>query len=102
MTNRFGHIQELVFLRGQLRKFPNQTDRLVKESIILSLPRQYRQVYDWIAARQPITSAMVAEAFGINQNHASTLLKELHEFGLLKREQKIDGNGRTFWYAQVE
>lgn len=103
MPNRFGHIQRLVSLRETLRKFPDETDLQLKRAIVEALPDQYRKVYDWIGSQYGMTtSAAVMRAWGLNQNHASTLLKELHGFGLLKREQKIDSNGRTYYYTWAD
>jgi predicted transcriptional regulator len=104
MTKRFAHVQELVFLREQVRKFPEQTDRLIKESILYTLPRSYVRLYEWIrqGVFHPVTSAAVAKAWDIKQNHASSMLNELWQFGLLERTERIDESGKRFVYKAAE
>jgi hypothetical protein len=102
MANRFAHVQKLVQIRRDIQAFPDNADRILFTAIVRALPKQYHQVYDWIGAcYQPVTSGAVAKAWDLKQNHASTLLKELHDFGLLKRTERIDEGGRTFLYEQA-
>ncbi len=102
MTARFAHIQKLVQVRRDIQAFPDGADRILYNAIVRALPQGYHQVYDWIGAcYQPVTSGMVAKAWNLKQNHASSLLKELHDFGLLKRTERVDDNGRVFLYEQV-
>lgn len=99
MTPRFAHIRKLVTLRQITARNPATVDELLKSAIVTALPDQYRKVYDWIGTcYQPVTSPMVMKAWDLNANHASTILNELWQFGLLERTQTIDGNGRTFVY----
>lgn len=98
---RFKNIRELVFLRDQLRKYPNQADRLVKESIIVSLPPAYRNLYNWINQGiygGEVNTATVMRAWDWKPNMASTALNELWQFGLLSREEYTDEHGRGYKY----
>ncbi len=99
MTPRFAHIRQLVTLRQVIARNPDAVDGLMRAAIVTALPDQYRKVYDWIGTcYSPVTSAMVMRVWDLNHNHASTLLKELWDFGLLERTQRLDENGRTFVY----
>lgn len=104
MSKRFKHVRELVFLREQVRKYPEQTDRLIRETILYTLPRSYVRLYEWIrqGVFQPVTSAVVARAWNINQNYASSMLNELWQFGLLERTERRDEDGKSYLYKAIE
>src|SRR5262245_26546042 len=103
MTARFAHIRKLVEIRCDIHAFPENADRILRNAIIQALPPGYHKIYDWIGScYHPVTSAAVAKAWELKQNHASTLLKELCGFGLLKRTEHIDESGRVFLYTQVD
>lgn len=104
-TKRFWHVRELVHLREMLIKYPEQSDRLVKEAILYSLPPAYIKLYEWIrqgAFHGRVHSNAVCHAWGWKQNYASTALNELWQFGLLKRTECIDQSGKHFAYEVVE
>lgn len=97
MTKRFTHIRRLVTLRQRIASNPNAADGILRATIIESLPDQYRLIFYWIEGAS-VTTPLVMDAWGLNANHASTILKELWEFGLLQREQRVDESGRVFIY----
>lgn len=102
MTKRFAHIQKLVEIRRDVQVFPDNTDRILYNAIVRALPKQYHQIYDWIGSCYgPVTSNMVMKAWGLQQNHASTLLNELWRFGLLTRTEYTDRNGKGYKYTIV-
>lgn len=99
MTQRFNHIRTLVELRENIRQFPTLADTHIQNTIVESLPPGYRKIYDWIVScEQPVTSPMVMQAFEIKHNHASSVLNELWQFGLLERVEQVDSHGRVFVY----
>lgn len=103
MTNRFAHIHRLVSLRAQLARNPADIDQQMKRAIVDALPDGYRKVYDWIGSQYaPVTTAMVMRAWELKSSHASTVLNELWRFGLLKRTQEIDANGRQYLYTYAD
>jgi hypothetical protein len=103
MTKRFAHIHKLVELRRDIQVWPDNADRILRNAIIQALPPGYHKVYDWIGTcYAPVNTAMVMKAWDLKPNHASTILKELWEFGLLKRTETVDRSGRVFMYTQAE
>lgn len=103
MAKRFAHIQKLVEIRGDVRAFPDNADRILHNAIVRALPKQYHQVYDWIGAcYSPVNSNMVMKAWDLRQNHASTILNELWQFGLLSREEYTDEHGKGYKYKVAE
>lgn len=99
MTKRFAHIRNLVFLREKIALFPEKSDALLKIAIVASLPSQYRKIYDWIGTcYHPVTSGAVMRAWELKPNHASTILNELWQFGLLTRAEYTDAHGKGFRY----
>lgn len=98
-TKRFGHIQSLVTLRAQVASEPSESDRIIRRAIVDALPDGYRKIYDWIGScYYPVTSRSVARAWDIKPNHSSSVLKELWQFGLLKREASTDEYGMFYEY----
>lgn len=101
MTKRFAHIQKLVEIRRDVYVFPDATDRILLNAIIQALPPSYHKVYDWICQgtfHGKVETSMVMRAWNLKANHASTMLNELWRFGLLKRTERIDKNGKTYVY----
>ena len=77
-TNRFKHIQALVAARNLIAKDPTNADAIIRDVIVIALPKQYNQVYRFVKSHGgDIPSSMVATAFRLAQNHASSLLNEL-------------------------
>jgi hypothetical protein len=102
MTKRFAHIRKLVEIRRDIHAFPDNADRILYNAIVRALPAQYHKIYDWVGAcYHPVTSSVVAREWGLQQNHASTLLNELWQFGLLKRTEYTDERGAGFKYEQT-
>lgn len=99
MTKRFAHIQRLVTLRKQVADDPTESDRIIRRTIVDSLPAGYHKVYDWIGSLYaPVTSAMVMRAWELKPNHASMILNELWQFGLLTRTEYTDEHGKGYKY----
>lgn len=66
-----------------------------------SLEPAQREVYDFVKALQaPTTTADIVDAFCLNSNHASTLLKSLFDLKLLTRKQ-IRGHSGSYYIYQV-
>jgi hypothetical protein len=102
---RFKNIAELVFLRDQIRRYPEQTDWHVKQAILYALPPAYLKLYEWI--RQgvfggTVTTAAVMRAWDWKANYASTMLNELWQFGLLTRTEYTDEHGKGYKYTVGE
>lgn len=99
MTKRFAHIHSLVALRTAVLEYPNPADA-VHDAIVDALPPGYRKVYNWIISHggENITSGFVVAGWRIAPNHASTLLNELWQFGLLKRTVQVDEHGKRYVY----
>lgn len=103
MTKRFAHIQKLVEIRGDIRAFPDNIDRILRNAIVRALPTQYHQVYDWaVSIDRSVYSAETAQAWDLKQNHASTILNELWQFGLLTRTEYTDEHGKGYKYTVAE
>lgn len=103
MTKRFAHIQKLVEIRGDVRAFPDNVDRILRNAIVRALPTQCHQVYDWVGScYAPVNSNMVMKAWNLQQNHASTILNELWQFGLLTRTEYTDEYGKGYKYTVAE
>ena len=103
MTKRFARIQKLVEIRGDVRAFPDTTDTIIRNAIIRALPKQYHQVYDWVVScYAPVNSSMVVKAWNLQQNHASTILNELWQFGLLTRTEYTDEHGKGYKYTVAD
>ena len=95
-TKRFKHIQRLTAARMLIAKNPADADNILREAITDALPKQYNNIYRFVKSHGgDIPSSMVATAFRLAQNHASGLLNELWQFGLLTRE----GDGNRFLYS---
>lgn len=103
MTKRFAHIQRLVILRKQVADNPTESDRIIRRTIVDSLPDGYRKVYDWIGScYYPVTSRSIARSWELGLTHASSILNELWQFGLLKRTEYTDEDGKGYKYQVKE
>jgi hypothetical protein len=103
MTKRFAHIWALVELRTNILDYPNPADA-VHDAIVSALPPGYRKIYNWMAQGiygGSVTTPMVMKAWDLKANHASTILNELWQFGLLTREAYTDELGKGYKYKVV-
>lgn len=105
---RYQHIQTVASAIADLRKGASAKSRLHQLMLELITPA-HKEVYDWYTfhyASQRYTvkvdSFVLASEFNYQINYASTLLKELWEFGLLERELDDDGRTYLYWYASWE
>lgn len=77
-----------------------------RDALIDALAPRVREVYFFVgrhaAHDYPITSAQIAEAFKVSIQDAGTMLKELHDYGLLVRYEKTNESGKFYLYAQAE
>jgi hypothetical protein len=113
MTRRYVGLHKMMKLREQIRECPEQTDQILRTYVLTELPRFHREVYLHVFERtinastqcpqdvdssfnlrDALTSRYIADWFDIQQNYAADVLRELTEFGLLKRE-KVGG---AWWY----
>lgn len=96
---RFEHIRQLAELRENIRQFPTLADDHIRHTIVENLPPAHAKLYrvmkvnEWVAV-----SENVATVFNIRQNQAADMLRELHEFGLLERQENHNENGKMFVY----
>lgn len=100
---RFNHIHKLAEIRRDVRAFPDSTDRILHTAIVRDLPPQHKGVYEY-AAEYPgeLTSAFVALRWNIRQNHASMILQELWQFGILERTEYTNEHGKGYRYKISE
>lgn len=100
MTKRFAHVQALVELRDCIDTYPDPKNA-VHDAIVNALPKQYRTIYAWIISHggKDITTSFVVAGWRIAPNHASSILNELWQFGLLEREMVIDDSGKRYQYS---
>lgn len=97
MTKRYQFTRLLVKLRANVRAFPMLADEHIHNTIVESLSTAQRDLWYWIVECEGVfTTADVMVTFNYNDNYASGLLKELHEFGLLDREKFATGNGYIY------
>ena len=97
MSKRFQYTRQLVELREQVRQFPMLADEHIHSAIVESLSDAQRDLWYWIVECEgDIITADVMATFNYTEQYASSLLKELHEFGLLEREKYAVGNGYIY------
>lgn len=68
-----------------------------------SLAPMERRIYDYVifsteGGDQTVTARDVADHFSIEVNHASTVLKQLADWGLLSREAVTTESGKEYRY----
>lgn len=97
MNKRYQSIRLLVELRENVRQFPTLADEHIHNTIIESLSKAQRDLWYWILECEgDIVTSDVIATFNYTEQYASSLLKELHEFGLLEREKYAVGNGYIY------
>lgn len=102
MPSRYQFTRTLVELRENIRQFPMLADEHIHSAIVESLSQAQRDLWYWIVENEGDTvTADVVATFGYNENYASMLLAELHEFGLLEREKYAVGNGYIYRVKQA-
>lgn len=79
----------------KLTRIAYETSRM---ELIGALSDQQMRVYDLVFHRESTETAVVIEALGVKPNHASGLLKELTDLGLLERTAITDVAGKRFVY----
>lgn len=70
--------------------------RLLHALMLESLAPRERQVLDVVSRCEAATSQDVVDAIGIAINHACTILKKLHDFGIAER-QWDEGDSCYVW-----
>lgn len=101
MAKRYQFTHLLVELRENIRQFPTLADEHIHNAIIESLSEAQRDLWHWIVECEGDTvTAEVMVTFDYTNQYASSLLKELYEFGLLEREQYAIGNGYIYRVKQ--
>lgn len=99
-TNRFKHIKSLAAARMLIAKEPANADSIMRDAIIAALPPQYDKVFRFVKSHGgDVPSSMVSTAFRLAQNHSSSILNELWQFGLLTRVERIDESGKRYFYS---
>lgn len=97
MAKRYQSIRLLVELRANVRQFPTLADEHIHNTIIESLSEAQRQLWYWLVECEGDTvTSDVMVTFNYTETYAASLLKELHEFGLLEREKFAVGNGYIY------
>lgn len=66
------------------------------------LEPQERAILGFAVQRGKLTTTNVAERFSLSEQHASTTLKQLFDWGLLSRTEEITEDGRRFVYAPIK
>jgi len=61
-----------------------------------------RAILGFAVQRGTVMTPEVAERFHLSEQHASTTLKQLFDWGLLSRVEEITEDGRRFVYAPIE
>lgn len=70
-----------------------------RQAVIDALPGDYWRGYEACVKRKPdggVSSAMIAADLVVSQTYASTMLKDMHEMGLLQRKQE-SGSRYIYW-----
>lgn len=100
MTKRFAHIRTLVELRQNIRQCWKLADTHLRNTIIESLPPKHATIYRWICSHggENITSSFIVAGWRMSPNQAADMLRELWEFGLLKRTEQLSEDGKRFIY----
>jgi predicted transcriptional regulator len=74
----------------------------IDDMMLEALSPKEREVFEWTwdldSFYSPITSEKLANHFHIKQNHASMILSDLCQYGLLDRREEINSSGRQFIY----
>lgn len=101
-NDRYNFIKLLVELRENIRQFPMLADEHIHNTIVESLSDAQRDLWYWLLECEGvIVTADVMATFNYTEQYASSLLKELHEFGLLEREKYAVGNGYIYRVKQA-
>lgn len=108
MTTRHAHTRQLAAAYRRAR----ENKDIAYHALIESLAPNYRKVYDHIHAMQTSeTLSKIFPDFGSDEikvefdwspQYASSILKELAEFGLLEREAVLTDSGREFCYRLAQ
>lgn len=99
MTQRNAVLHTVAETYRRIQENPENSPALMRALLIELLPPQQKQIYAFCQrAAEPITSLDIEEVFNLTQNHASSLLKELWEIGLLERQRVVNQETRYFEY----
>jgi len=84
-----------------------QTGELSAEQALIRvvwamLEPKERAILGFAVQRGTVMTPDVAERFGLSDTHASTTLKHLFDWGLLRRTEEITEEGRRFVYAPIK
>lgn len=78
-----------------------QAEREIYSLLIESIEPGQREAWQIVRQCSEIDSSALAHEMKIKINHASTILKQLYEVGLITREGERSDEGRVFWYKAV-
>lgn len=98
-TERHKHLRDI----GSLMTGAYHTYFMARMMLLDNLSENQRRAWDYIwcmknDTRMVFGSSTFVNAFGWQQNYASDVLRELTEFGLLKRREVVDANGKFYTY----
>lgn len=78
---------------------PIDSPALMRALLVDLLSPQQKQILEFCKSVDiPVTSPNIELAFGLSQPHASSLLKELWQVGLLKRNRVVNDETRFYEY----
>jgi predicted transcriptional regulator len=84
----------------RIEEDPEKAPQYMRALLFDLLPPQQKQIYAFCSrAAEPVTTPDIEQVFSLTQTHASSLLKELWEIGLLAREQVVNQETRYFAYT---
>ena len=104
MAKKYGHIRRLAEVY-RLISSPDINDvvrirRILHGAIVESLPERYMVSYN--AFQHNVTSRELADREDISIQHASSILADMCEWGLLDRRDAPDGMGPRYFYVKVK
>lgn len=95
---RYRHTLAIANALKAARAQPDAAVLILKNLLDESLTFQQVRVMSIAEMRDKVTTADVVKALNVKHNHASGLLKELYEYGLLDREPHSNEDGLMYKY----
>jgi len=99
MSNRNQKLHAVLQARVQMHSGECTAEQALTRLVWEMLEPQYRQVMGIALVTGKLTTADVCTQMEVSANHASNILKQLTDDGLLNREPHIDERGLCYVYA---
>lgn len=102
MTDRNKKLQLVIGAWQQVRAGDLSAEQALIRVVWAMLEPKERAIPGFAVQRGTVITPEVAERFQLTDQHASTTLKQLFDWGLLSRVEEITADGKRFVYAPIE